>query len=372
MKKRPNKKILEEAIDLLISESPLDFVRNAVGGIKNAGQGAFGNYRVGQIKTQANQFATVTKKQWDRTSGKIKQIADKMMDSKNDDVAGTGNEIDRIVDDAGKKISSNLDQFNQSIPSSISKSQLKQARDSATAEKNKFGIDWESLNIDPLKLQKNELDAMYKVEKILRKSGKSINKTNPEVVKKFVKQIVDKTPNDNLAAPKELSKDNGIENKFSGGVENRSARMPPEKPGLQRIAPRGPAPEVGRTAKRPDPQLPARAQPEKMDAPIATPPASKFPPIPTLANKDKTQQDFSPMRADKPQRITMPAKKAPDMSVGDAMPKNKKPQKNPIKIKKIPAKKQESLSMSSLMDCLDAPEQIKMFNEKVEYIKEKK
>lgn len=109
-----SKKIIQEAIrQEVMKENPLAgaiaSVKGAAAGVKGTFQNMGANYRLSNVGSQMDQFAKKSQKAWDVNSSKAKKQIDKMMGSKNQDVAAAAQTVGQQLTQADQQVAQALD-----------------------------------------------------------------------------------------------------------------------------------------------------------------------------------------------------------------------------------------------------------------------
>lgn len=181
--KKISKKILEEAVQSLIKEGPLDnlssMASGIVGGLKNIGQTTMGNYRLGQVDSQMKQFGKKTLKQWDVNKNQAEKSADKMAKSKNQNVAQTGKQIQQTLSSADNHIKQAVDTLQTAVPKAML---------------NVPGLDQNEINKDAVRKQFANPEVQKMLDAEFEKRQSLFPKHEDGDFENFVKQHYDGNP----------------------------------------------------------------------------------------------------------------------------------------------------------------------------------
>ncbi len=123
-KLKVSKNIIAEAVQSLVkNEGVLDSLSagasGIVGGLKNIGQTTVGNYRLGQVDAQMKQFGKKTLKQWDVNKTSAEKAAEKMAQSKNQNVSTTGQTIKQQLSSADDHIKQAVNDLQTAVPKAM-------------------------------------------------------------------------------------------------------------------------------------------------------------------------------------------------------------------------------------------------------------
>lgn len=131
--KKENSKKIKESILSTINEGILDVPGQVASGLANFGRGAVGAYRMGRLNKQLDQAAASIDKNWDSAEKTAAQLAQKMSDSKNPQVAQDGANAIQNVKSAASDIKKATTKLRQ-----ISKAGAGKAQNAGQARNDNF------------------------------------------------------------------------------------------------------------------------------------------------------------------------------------------------------------------------------------------
>lgn len=122
-KKKISKKIIQNAVEKTINESPLDFVRSMQAGvkgfstgIKGALKGARHNYNLNQVASQLDQFADRVDKYWKIHGGKAQNRAAKLSMARDQTAKQIGNQLIQALSQIDSQVNNFSKTVRQTVP----------------------------------------------------------------------------------------------------------------------------------------------------------------------------------------------------------------------------------------------------------------